>query len=440
MPHIKALSLSDLLVNPENYRFDGLASQKQAIEVMIENQRDKLYNLALHIVENGLNPNDKPQVAPISAEKGKYIVLEGNRRIVSIKLLNHPDLIDLEGFSALKKKFKKLHDDSRSRIPKEIECTVYSDPSEADKWIKVKHTGANNGVGTDAWTSQQVQRFEEKVEGRSSVALQAIKLLNSSHDVPSDIKSRLNSLKITNLDRLISDPSVRGFLGIDIQGGQLVSNVAKKEVIKGLTQVAKDLLDPRFNVKMIYTKKDRQSYLNKFSDPHIPNVILRASKPWQFSETHKKIIPKPTGNAHKERRTLIPKSCYLEVSNPKVANIYTELRKLAVEDYKNAVAVLFRVFVELSIDSYIEKNNISGSQSDNLQQKLFQVADHLVSLKKADETFCQGIKTSVKDQNSILGIKTWHGYVHNNKFSPLPSNLLLTWDNIQPFIEKVWAA
>ena len=133
---------------------------------MIKDQGDKLFKLnPEHIVINGLNPNDRIQTVVSSHDKTKYNVVEGNRRTVSLKLLNNPDLIDNPHQINLKKKFKKLRDDNKSSIIKILDCTVYDNPLEADKWIKLKHAGQLDGVGTVTWNAQQVDRFEEKIEG-----------------------------------------------------------------------------------------------------------------------------------------------------------------------------------------------------------------------------------------------------------------------------------
>lgn len=89
---IKGIRLTYLFVNTENYRFEPLTSQKEAIDKMIEDQGEKLYNLASDIMEFGLSPVDLIQVT-LSGEENKYIVLEGNRRVTSLKLLNNPSLI-----------------------------------------------------------------------------------------------------------------------------------------------------------------------------------------------------------------------------------------------------------------------------------------------------------------------------------------------------------
>ena len=90
---IRMIKLTSLFVNTENYRFEPLSSQKEAIDKMIEDQGDKLYSLVDDIVTNGLSPVDLIIVTP-NEDSNKYVVLEGNRRITSLKLLNNPTLID----------------------------------------------------------------------------------------------------------------------------------------------------------------------------------------------------------------------------------------------------------------------------------------------------------------------------------------------------------
>jgi hypothetical protein len=444
MVKMQKIKLVDLLVNSENYRFETSASQKESIDKMINDQDEKVFNLAEHILKNELNPNDNVQVILSSHDKTKYLVLEGNRRVVALKLVSNPDLIDQN--SSLKRKFRKLHEENKGKILEEITCSVYDDPKDADIWIGIKHGYGVSGVGTDGWDPIQKQRFGEKTEGKTSIALQTIKLLQTSADVPDDIKNCLTDLKTTNLDRLLSDPDVRDFLGIEINNGLIQSGIEQREVVKGLTQIAKDLLDPQFNVKRIYTKDDRKDYITKFAQSFKPDIRKKAQKPWQFtsvsvvlpSKSKTKLKPHP-----KDRKTLIPSSCGINIGNPKVNAIYHELRKLNVLRFTNAVAVLYRVFVELSVDCYIEKHKLAPTLSStlsgtNFQQKVSQVANHLESEKLADAAICKGIRFSVKNKNDLLGLDTWHAYVHNNRFSPIANNLIITWDSIQDFMIILW--
>ena len=269
---IRTIKLTSLFVNTENYRFEPLSSQKEAIDKMIEDQGDKLYSLVDDIVTNGLSPVDLIIVTP-NEDSNKYVVLEGNRRITSLKLLNNPTLID-DKYSPLRKKFQKLQKEKPNAISelKNIACAVFETPTEADIWIKRKHSGELNGIGTVTWNAQQKQRFEEKTEGKSSIPLQIITLLKSQEEVSDTIKDSLSKLNITNLQRLMSDPYVREHLGLEINNGILVSKVKVSEVIKGLLKVVTDILNPEFKVSDIYNREKRKQYIDNFDKSQKPDL------------------------------------------------------------------------------------------------------------------------------------------------------------------------
>ena len=78
----------------------------EAICSMLEDQKEKLIVLAKHIIEFGLNSTDITFVKPFEE---KWLVLERNRRVISIKLLNDPDLIS-NNYKKIKSEFVKLNE------------------------------------------------------------------------------------------------------------------------------------------------------------------------------------------------------------------------------------------------------------------------------------------------------------------------------------------
>ncbi len=442
MYKIQQISLPDLIVNTENYRFESLASQKEAIDRMIENQGIKIYNLAKHIIENGLNPNKIIQVSPSNSDKKKFIVLEGNRRVIALKLLYHPDLIDESVEPGLKTKFKLLRETNKDKLTTKINCVVYDTPTEAEKWIKIEHTGENEGIGVVSWNKLQSDRFNEKVEGKSSAALKVVDLLQKSPQVSQDIRRQLHNLKLSNLSRLLDDPDVRHFLGIEIDNDILHSTIPKEEVIKGLSQVVEDLLEPSFTVKEIYRKEDREDYINRFKSSSKPNLKLKANKPWKIDQISAVLSAKSSGSFPAYRRKLIAKSCVLSINNGKINRIYRELQALDVPKFTNSAAVLLRVFVELSCDSYLEKHRLKPKLNPGellkLKKKILLVVDDLVAKGLIENPDCKGVRTAIQNKDSLLGVDTLHAYVHNKHFSPAHRELIITWDNIEVFMQKVW--
>jgi len=434
------ISLADLKVNSENYRFEPVESQREAINKMVENQDIKLYELAKHISENGLNPNDMIQVTPYKKESKKFVVLEGNRRVIALKLLSNPNLIDETSKKTLQSKFKELHEQFKDKLIANVECTVYSTPEEAEKWIKLKHTGSNNGVGVEPWTKIQTDRFNHGIGENPSLTLQVIKILKSAPEVPNELKAKLSDIKATNLERLIQDPDLRALLGIELNKGLIGSRVSKSEVTKGLTQLVEDILKPNFSVKDIYFKSDREDYISKFNPVARPNIKIKANKPWQVSGVLSGVNSK-TYTQPAFRRRLIPKTWIVNINNPKINRIYRELQGMDVAKFTNAAAVLLRVFVELSCDAYMDAHHLKQTQNKGeymkLKNKALAVVDDLIEKSLIKNPACKGIRTAVQHRDSLLGIDTLHAYIHNKNFSPMPKDLIVTWDNIDVFLEKV---
>lgn len=89
----KSISISNLIINPDNDRFESVENEKQAIDIMLTKLGDKIYYIAIHILENGLSP--KPfYVMPSKKSNKKFLVKEGNRRTTALKLMANPKLID----------------------------------------------------------------------------------------------------------------------------------------------------------------------------------------------------------------------------------------------------------------------------------------------------------------------------------------------------------
>ena len=90
----KSIKIDDLLLNPENFRFDPVKSQNEAMKIMMQQEKEKIKNLAQHIARYGLSPIETLLVT--KTDKGKYLVHEGNRRLTAIKLIYNPKIIPLD--------------------------------------------------------------------------------------------------------------------------------------------------------------------------------------------------------------------------------------------------------------------------------------------------------------------------------------------------------
>ncbi|MFV8257158.1 hypothetical protein ACNQKP_05115 [Bdellovibrio bacteriovorus] len=437
------LQLSSLELNTQNPRFEMAGDQREAIRTMLNEQSDKIINLAEDIIKFGLNPSESTIVSPVVTAKGIFVVLEGNRRITALKLLDNPEFASFD--KTLLKKFKELSGEYKKI--KSVSCIVFDDPDDANKWIKLKHTGENDGVGTVRWNTQQQARFEESVGGNTAEALQVIDFLKKSSYVSPDVKSKLGKVPATNLERIIKDRNMQSILGIAIEDGKVITDFEESEVVKGLTKVVNDLVSKSIKVKDIYTKKDREKYIETFGKSDLPSKGKKAPSKWEVVASPKnsapnataRINPKKSNPLSTSRSSLIPKDCILKISEKRINKVYQELKSIDCDEYVNAAAVLLRVFVELSVDTYIERKKLPKLNSDSkLQMKINGVADHLEQNGIIHKQELKGIRASSGNIHHMLSANTFNAYVHNKSFNPVSTELKINWDNIQLFIEAIW--
>lgn len=444
----KKIPLSKLQLNLENPRFESVTTEKEAINLMIDALSTKLIKLAKDILDTELNPADLIQVTPNSSNK--YTVLEGNRRVTALKLLKRPSLIERKHVNFYKK-IKPLSDQFSKKPLQKILCVVFHDPVDADKWIELKHTGENEGVGTVQWDSTQQARFTRKRKGQNPIALQAIEFLSRSEFTEESLKKDLTRLPYTNIERLLTDPDIRNVLGISYKDQNLETVYEEEQVVKGLSKIARDFLYRSYTVNNVRNKKDRLKYIEEFGENDLPQKPLTVNSVWKLTsatnmsiDTQEEELSKKTNKNRDiptKRKCMIPKDCIIKIKDPRPNKIYHELKTLNVSDFENAVAVTFRVFVELSIDAFIEskKGQIKGvKRMTPFKQKVQKTIDYFQSAQILNDHQIKGIRVLINEPDGILSIDTFNTYVHNRVYFPKEGHLMNSWNDIQIFIEKIW--
>ncbi|PKL92979.1 MAG: hypothetical protein CVV21_01135 [Candidatus Goldiibacteriota bacterium HGW-Goldbacteria-1] len=437
----ETIKLEKLTINLGNPRFDQKENQRDAIIAMVNDQEKKIINLSKDIIENGVNPSDVIMVSEMDSDT--YVVLEGNRRVVALKLLLNPDIIKNENESFYKK-IIKLSSVFNAKPIKALDCVVFDEYKDANKWIVLKHTGENEGKGVVEWDAQQKRRFEEHTKGKMNVSLQIINFLSKRDDVDDSLKANFDKIPITNLERLVEDKKVQEFLGIKIENGLFESKVEEKEVVKGLVKIVRDLIDKRVKVKKIYKKEDRQRYLNEFTPEEKPDTKRTSKEVWGLGESlvdKRKIIPRSLKST-KSRNKLIPSGYVLKIRQPRINDVFIELKALKFDKYTNAIAILFRVFLEMSVDEYMSNKKIGTKEEIEsklrLREKITKVIEYMCKENIMTSKELKPLRVAVSDKDDVISIDTFNGYVHNRYFQPKEKDLIKSWENLSTFILKLW--
>jgi len=151
-PFEKVITVTQLRLDTENPRLPDIEeNQHDAMRAMVEAQKNKVVALARHLVNNGPNPANLPIVMPSEEGEGIYHLLDGNRRLVALKLLEDPSLAEGILSSSALKRLRQLSIDFSSDAITELSCVVVADRDEADKWIQLIHRGEKQGAGLVEW-------------------------------------------------------------------------------------------------------------------------------------------------------------------------------------------------------------------------------------------------------------------------------------------------
>jgi hypothetical protein len=163
-----SVPVSDLLLDVGNARLGEEQPSQQAVYLTLAQQQGRrLVALAKDIVENGLDPTTLPAVVATGDRRRRYVVVEGNRRILALKALETPSIVS-GALSPTEQRFLGVLSGRYLDDPiDEVSCVLFESQDGADHWIALRHTGANEGAGLSSGTptnSTATDRAMEEVD------------------------------------------------------------------------------------------------------------------------------------------------------------------------------------------------------------------------------------------------------------------------------------
>lgn len=434
------ISPADLLIDEENPRISQPnIGQHKAIQALAQHLQRKVQVLAGHIVRHGLNPSELPIVMPLADGTQRYTVLEGNRRLVALRALENPDSLGDSISKGILSQIRRLSREYQKSPIDTVTCLVVRDRDEARPWIELRHTGLNNGAGLFPWGSDESARFRART-GNPEAHTQALDFLQRRGDLTAEVR---RSVPATTLKRLIETPAVRSKLGLEVLGGTLYLLAEEKRIAKALMHIVSDLVSGRTKVSDVYKKQQRVHYANHLPSDVIVTATIKSGQGIAATTggaaTSPKAAQKVTARSARTRDKLIPRDCVLNIPAGRVQNIEGELRKLSLDNHTNAVSVLFRVFIELCVDSYLVSSAVD-SPDEHLHKKLEKVVTDLLARKKISRQQATPVRRACqKDSFLAPSVNLMHQYVHNAHVFPAPTDLRAHWDSLQPFVVAIWA-
>lgn len=504
---IRSIPLDLIKLDQENVRFgnDIAQNQREALDLLMADPEDarKLLRLAQHIAENGLDPTELQLVTPDG--EGNYIVLEGNRRLTAIKLLQRPDLCPVE---KVFRGFMAAHNLLGFALPQMLQCSVVSTRAEGDKWIELKHTGQNNGVGRVGWDSDIRDERRARQTGVESIGRQLRNLIKDNPRVFSTKAiSDVFQIPVTTLTRLFSSSPAQKTFQFKIESKELIPLVPLA-LLAPSVEFALDLfVNEGYNVNDIRSDENRVMFVSHIPPelspqkllsesirlvgagqlPPSPSAAASSSEPdlgAVSSSSNSAAVPdvneqsvlpgmstiSPTGSvsssvpevqvkpairakpSSRARKFLVPWS--LDIPNNRINTIYRDLRKtLVVDECPNAVAVMFRVFIEVTCDDFIQRQALAnnpvlrvdtqrpakdGMGGDKLSMKVQSVAKFLEAKNDLAAPASKAIFKRATSFDSVGSVDHFNLFVHSSASAPVPSELKDIADEYRPLLEAIW--
>lgn len=432
MPDVKLISPLDLLLDPENPRISQPnVGQREILRSLATLNDSYLLKLAEDILVWGVDPSTLTIVMSSGDDAKRYIVLEGNRRLAALRALENPATIMGTVPQSTLTKLQRLSQQYQDNPIESVRCLVVKSRDESRHWIELRHTGRAEGAGIIPWTSDDAARFRAR-SGEFEPHTQALNFLERRGDISAEVR---RGRWVTSFKRLLQTPEVREKLGVGIENKELRILGSESKVAKALLHVVRDLSSGKIKVTDIYTREQRLTYVNNLP----AGVVFKTTKAGKPAKT-KTQRPKPRTRA-KARDILIPDDCTLHVTGERCKDIEDELRTLSLSSYPNAISVLFRVFIELSADTYISTKNLAGVTIDGtLAKKMTAAADDLVSQKKLTKQQAAPVRRAAqKDSFLAPSVKLMHSYLHNQHIFPATQDLRAHWNSLQPFMMAMWS-
>jgi hypothetical protein len=276
---------------------------------------------------------------------------------------------------------------------------------------------ARTGKGTGISVADEIERL-----------LAAADLLPARRKIP---RSTMN--------RLLSAEAFRNRLGFSVNKGRFEFTHNENIALAAMARVADDLANRRLVLGDIWDVDGKRSYLDTLEREGIlPTARHTLTRPTSGSTQGKALRLRPTAPPKPSARsTLIPQKDFGMAWPGRLQRhhqIWEELQfHLDLNQHPNAISVLLRVLLELSVENYLKQTSLAVHEGDKLAARVLKVGKDLEAQGKLDKKHL-GTLRKFQQEDKIVSADALNRYVHSASFAPSPEHLVSLWDSLSEFI------
>ena len=263
-----------------------------------------------------------------------------------------------------------------------------------------------------------------------------------------------DKFSLTTLERLIQSADGQKFLGITFDAdGNAVGDYETEEFKKAYSRILRDIAAGTIDTRKLNSSAEIRNYLKGFgkSKPDRTkkatwtSVSLLSGKTKAAKEALT-VANKPKTVVQRDDPFLVPRGFRCELKQPRIKEVFGELRRMKRREFPNGCAVLTRIFVELVIGYYLDKTGkiqplLDKAKKDKkpadwyptlsqMMNSLLQDSD--ISLKPLAR---KALNKMVTDDQSVLSLEHLNQFVHNRYMAPTDRELGFLWAKLEPLLE-----
>lgn len=481
-------SVDNLKLWHDNPRFDPsnkLVTIRDYTEELIADSNDErdFIDLIKSIATRGFLSFDP--VVVWQNEDRQFIVAEGNRRVMALKLLRSPDKAPLSIRKTVVRLSRTINRDTIEKI------RVCLAPSyEESRWyILQRHSpAASNQI---RWQRLQIQRFiisvydsagQDVTETINITGFKKATIIDALRYVKlRDIATRREVTKyltaeeceqiyshrisMTVLERWFGNSQVRAAWHIKFDESDVIINANAQSFYLAYATLLKLMLNKENELGYLVDTRTIDSKLQEIFDylpkvksnqeadastpsipvpnlPLVPNTPHTQTSeteagPASEAETKPASAPNDSLKGNPKRRQLTDKYHTISSTNYKIKALFKELQELPTYKYPNVSAASIRIFLDLATDEYViksiskegmAKRERKGYHEITLRQKLTVLRSEFIDSRDANKVIDQLLHNS-----NDHSLNTLNEYIHGDKAHKVePQFLNRFWDMLSP--------
>ena len=463
-------SVDQLRLWPENPRLNPEENHiylSDYAEDFYEETTDFL-DLIKSIAEDGFIPAD-PIVVWKNEENEKFYVAEGNRRVTALKLLRDPQKAPKKIRAAVKKLASKIDRDSIDKILVNVAPTF----EDAEWYINQRNSNATlqrnwSRIQQQRWISDLYQKYDGKIEKIASITKMSkseleefIRILfirnfindelvkNSLTDDEFD-KASSHRFPITILERFFSSTKVKEKWGIEFNGDKVKIKSNRSSFLKAFTILIKNIISD--NPEVIINTRTLTSNLDEILEK-LPEVsfeqdaAIDEEKEPEDTQEEEDGEDQEEGNRFQDligdpnRNKILIDLYEIDTDIYRLKGLFDEFKRIPSSRYINCIGASLRVFLDLAVHSYIEKEEIKNEivvfyKSDFKDVTLKRRLEYLKQNNFTDEP--QKIISRLLDPSQQYSLDVLNGFVHSQDTHYLTKNFINGfWDFLFPLIKEL---